>query len=389
VRVLHIVAYFAPAYTYGGPPRTVLGLCRALRKSGVDVDVFTTTANGLSDFPASPEQGEFVEGVRVHYFARHFPKRFFRAPDLAEALSASVRDYDLVHVHGLWNFTVWSAIRIVRQSLVPYIVSPRGMLDSGSIAHQRWRKMPAYHLIERNSLESASRLHATSAYELRSLAALGFAAKTFELPNGFDPPLEIPVRGSFRRRINVSSSAPLFTYLGRIHPTKRLDLLAGAFRRLHTHCPEARLVIAGPDDENYRRKLLILFQPFAGAVIWAGELGPEDKWGLLHDSTALVMCSDSESFGVTVVEAMAAGVPVVVTRTCPWQVIARAQCGFWVEQNAAAIFASLDRIVRNPSEAARMGSRGAALARLQYGWSVIGAAMFERYGEILSEGRVD
>jgi glycosyltransferase involved in cell wall biosynthesis len=389
VRVLHIVAYFAPAFTYGGPPRTVLGLCRALQKSGVDVDVFTTTANGPSDFPVSPEQGDVLEGIRVHYFARHFPKRFFRAPDLAAALSACVRDYDLVHVHGLWNFTAWSAVRVVRESLVPYVVSPRGMLDSGSIAHQRWRKMLAYHLIERNNLRSASRLHATSAYELRSLEALGFADKAFELPNGLDPPSEIPVRGSFRCRINVASSAPLITYLGRIHPGKRLDLLGDAFQRLHTHCPEARLVIAGPDDENCRRKLHVLFQPFAGAVIWTGELGPKDKWELLHDSTVLVMCSDSESFGVAVVEAMAAGVPIVVTRTCPWQVIERAQCGFWVEQNAAAISAALDRIVRNPREAGRMGSRGAALARQQYDWSVIGAAMLERYGEILSEGRVD
>ena len=389
MRVLHVVAYFAPAFTYGGPARTVLGLCRALQKSGVDVDVFTTTANGRSDFSASLDHGELYEGIRVHRFARHFPKRFFRAADLAKVLSASVCDYDLVHVHGLWNFTVWSAVRIVRRSPLPYVVSPRGMLDAGSMAHQKWRKALAYRLIERNNLDGAARLHATSAYELRGLAARGFADKTFELPNGFDEPLQIPVRGSFRRKINVADSAPLITYLGRIHPTKRLDLLAAAFQRVHTQYPEARLVIAGPDDENCRRKLHVLFNRLAGAVVWAGELGPEEKWGLLHDSTALVMCSDSESFGVAVVEAMAAGVPVVVTRTCPWQVIERVGCGFWVEQNAAAIFAALDRLMRNPSEAAKMGSRGAALARRQYGWSAIGAAMFERYGEILSEGKVD
>jgi glycosyltransferase involved in cell wall biosynthesis len=387
VRVLQIVAYFAPAFAYGGPPRTVLGLCRALQECGVDVDVFTTTANGSSDFPASPEQGEIYEGVRVHYFARHFPKRFFRAADLARILSASVCDFDLVHVHGLWNFTVWSAVRIVRQSPVPYVVSPRGMLDSGSMTHQTWRKLLAYRLLERRSLESATRLHATSASESRSLEALGFADKTFELPNGFDAPLDMPARGAFRARLNVPGSAPLVTYLGRIHPIKRLDLLAAAFQRLHARYPEARLVIAGPDDERSRKKLQPLFEAFAGAVIWMGELGSEDKWGLLRDSTALVMCSDSESFGVAVVEAMAAGIPVVVTRTCPWQEVERVRCGFWVEQDPAAIAAALDWIVRNRSEAAEMGLRGTALARRQYGWSAIGAAMLERYGEILSEVR--
>ena len=389
MRVLHVVAYFAPAFKYGGPPRTVLGLCRALQKSGVGVDVFTTTANGASDFPASPAEGDVYDGIRVRYFPRCFPKRFFRAADLEEALAASVCNYDLVHVHGLWNFTVWSAVRMVRHSPVPYIISPRGMLDSGSTAHQKWRKAVAYRLIERKNLESAARLHATSASELDSLKACGFADKAFQLANGFDAPSEIPARSSFRQRLQVSGSAPLITYLGRIHPTKRLDLLCTAFGRLRTRCPEAHLVIAGPDDEQFRRKIQPLFQPLAEAVTWTGELGPEDKWALLHDSTVFVMCSDSESFGVSVVEAMAAGVPVVVTRTCPWQEVENVGCGFWVEQTPAAIAEALEWIVCNPSAAARMGSLGRGLAHRQYGWNAIAAAMIGRYCETLSGVKAD
>jgi glycosyltransferase involved in cell wall biosynthesis len=243
-------------------------------------------------------------------------------------------------------------------------------------------------LIERSGLKGAARLHATSDYEMRRLATLGFADKTFELPNGVDVPSDPPARGCFRRKINVEQSAPLVTYLGRIHPTKRLDLLAAAFQRLHANCPAVRLVIAGPDDEQSLHKLRPLFQPFAAAVTWAGELTPEEKWALLHDSTVLVMCSDSESFGVAVVEAMAAKVPVVVTRTCPWQVIEEVQCGFWVEQDAAAISEALSRIVYNPSEAAEMGLRGFALAKAQYSWSSIAAAMLNHYGEVLAECRV-
>lgn len=385
MKVLHIVAYFAPAFVYGGPPRTVLGLCRALQQAGVDVEVFTTTANGSCDFPPSSKSGDTFEGVPVRYFARQFPKQFFRAPDLADALSSSIRDYGLVHVHGLWNFTVWSAVKIARKSLVPYVVSPRGMLDPGSIAHQRWRKMVSYELFERSSLEGAARLHATSDYERRRLASLGFADKIFELPNGVNVPAESPAHGSFRRKIEVTDSAPLVTYLGRIHPTKRLDLLAAAFQRVHAYCPEARLVIAGPDDENSQNRLRPLFERFASAVTWTGELTPEDKWALLHDSTVLVMCSDSESFGVAVVEAMAAKIPVVVTKTCSWQVIEEAQCGLWVEQNADAISEALSRIVYNRSEAAEMGLRGYALAKAQYTWSSIGAAMLNHYAKVLAE----
>jgi glycosyltransferase involved in cell wall biosynthesis len=97
------------------------------------------------------------------------------------------------------------------------------------------------------------------------------------------------------------------------------------------------------------------------------------------------MCSDSESFGVAVVEAMAAKIPVVVTKTCSWQVIEEAQCGLWVEQNADAISEALSRIVYNRSEAAEMGLRGYALAKAQYTWSSIGAAMLNHYAKVLAE----
>lgn len=387
MRVLHVVPYFAPAFKYGGPPRTVLGLCHALQRIGVDVEVFTTTANGQSDFPISPLQGDVYEGVRVCYFPRRFPKKFFRAAGLGARLSTSVVDYDLIHIHGIWNFTGWSAVRSVRRSTVPYIISPRGMLDPACFAHQNWRKRVAYHLIERSNLESAARLHATSSSELSNLAAYGFAEKTFLLPNGFDMPTEMPARGSFRRQLNVSDSAPLVTYLGRIHPIKRLDLLAAAFARLHSRYPEAHLVIAGPDDEGCRRTIHSLFQPFAPAMTWAGELGTNDKWALLHDSTVLMMCSDSESFGVSVVEAMAAGIPVIVTRSCPWQEVENVGCGFWVEQDPAVMSTALEWIVGNPIQAAEMGSRGKALAHQKYEWGAIGAAMVEHYREALSGRR--
>src|SRR4029079_11928835 len=102
LRILHVSPYFAPAFRYGGPPRSVLGLCQGLQRTGVQVEVITTTANGPTDLNVSPPGAERYEGVRVRYVRTAFPRRCFgarmRAP-LSEALS----HVDLCHIHGIWN----------------------------------------------------------------------------------------------------------------------------------------------------------------------------------------------------------------------------------------------------------------------------------------------
>ena len=87
LRVVHVSAYFAPAFVYGGPPRSILGLCRAQRDAGVDVQVITTTANGDSELPQTVvARGEY-EGIPVRYCERAWPRSVFRAPLLRDAVA--------------------------------------------------------------------------------------------------------------------------------------------------------------------------------------------------------------------------------------------------------------------------------------------------------------
>ncbi|MBL8189098.1 MAG: glycosyltransferase, partial [Acidobacteria bacterium] len=171
MRVLHVAAYFAPAFVYGGPPRSILGLCQALRRAGVEASVMTTTANGREDFPASSNGQQLYEGVPVRYFPRRWPKRFFAVEGLADALLAEAGNYDLLHIHGLWNLTVWAAARAARHIGLPYLISPRGMLDRGAMNHEAARKFIAWHLAERENLLGAQLLHATSESEAKAIAA--------------------------------------------------------------------------------------------------------------------------------------------------------------------------------------------------------------------------
>jgi glycosyltransferase involved in cell wall biosynthesis len=385
VRIVHVTPYFAPAFCYGGPPRSILGLCKALQRAGVHVDVLTTAANGPTDLIPSPPAGDEYEGVPVRYLPVAFPRRFFGAR-MRAPLSAALEHADLCHIHGIWNIPEWSATRIARARAIPYVLSPRGMAQAGALRRGRWRKHVAYRLFERANLAGAALLHATSQAEAAALDSLHLSVPVTIIPNGVDTAAAANAQPAFRRRLGIPATAFVVVFLGRIHPIKRLDLLAGAFDMLRRTDPAAHLVLAGPDERGELEQTMRALSAHARFVHAVGALREQDKWALLRDASVLVQCSDSESFGLAVVEGMAAGLPVVVTQTCPWPEIEGRRCGLWVEQSVSAIAEAIGQLALDRDRAAEMGARGAAFVRERYSWDAIGRACVAEYEQILERG---
>jgi glycosyltransferase involved in cell wall biosynthesis len=384
MRVLHITAYYAPAYVYGGPPRSVHGLVLALQRQGVDVDVFTTDANGSDRLPPQVTGSDTFEGVPVRYFQRDWPSQPIGSRRLARALRGAVPACDIVHIHGLWNRVVWAAAREARRAGVPYVVSPRGMLERAARAHHPWLKRVGWALVERQTVRRAALLHATSERELETLRELAPASRVALVPNGIDVGSNDVVPDEAQRDLGPSASGPIVLFLGRLHPIKRLDLLIDAFALARARRPDAQLVIAGPDETSLRPLLESRAREAMGATIWLGEVDRRRARALLAAASVLVMCSDSESFGMSVIEAMDAGVPVVVTRTCPWSEVEAHGAGFWVEQRADAIADALLRIFERPDLAHEMGARGRALVATRYGWNAVAQSLAARYAEVVA-----
>jgi glycosyltransferase involved in cell wall biosynthesis len=167
-----------------------------------------------------------------------------------------------------------------------------------------------------------------------------------------------------------------------MHQIKRLDLLADAFDELRRTHASAHLVLAGHDEQGLIAGLTRRLSAHAASVHALDAVNGDDKWALLRDADVTVQCSDSESFGMTVVESLAAGVPAVVTRTCPWPEIEPRGCGFWVEQNGPAIAAALRTLADDPARRRQMGERGAAFARERYGWDAIAPVMSRLYADL-------
>jgi glycosyltransferase involved in cell wall biosynthesis len=343
--------------------------------------VFTTTANGDAPLPAAPGGVEY-EGVRVRYFPMSWPERYWRSAALARTIAREAADADLIHVHGLWNFTAWAGARAARAAGVPYVLSPRGMLLPGARARHGASKAIAWWAIQRRDLRAAALLHATSDTEARGLAGLG--PRVVTIANGVDWRIVTPEQvARLRQRLDLPADEDVITFIGRLHPIKRLDLLAGAFTRLRRAGRRAWLVIAGPDEGGFRQQVEPLFHDVADAVRWTGAMDGDDKWSLLAASRVLVQCSDSESFGLSVAEALACGVPVVVTDRGAWAGVTAAACGEVVAHDAMAIGDALERLLASPTAAREMGQRGRDWVRRTFGWDANGRAMAREYESIV------
>jgi glycosyltransferase involved in cell wall biosynthesis len=269
-----------------------------------------------------------------------------------------------------------------RRAGTPVVLSPRGMLEAPALAHHGWRKRLSWAWRDEQVMRDAACWHAASSREAEGLGRRG-NTRIVEIPNSVDPiAASDAARLDARRAIGLPTAAPYVLFLGRLHPIKRLDLVASAFAEVAAAIPEARLVIAGPDEGGHRAAVAPLFEPFQSLVSWCGPVDGALKAGLLSGAAALVLCSDSESFGMSVAEALSAGVPVVATRTCPWPAIERIGCGHWVAQTAPDIASKVISLLQHPGEARRMGQRGRDFAAREFSPAPIAARWLALYAEL-------
>jgi glycosyltransferase involved in cell wall biosynthesis len=225
-------------------------------------------------------------------------------------------------------------------------------------------------------------VHASSEEEADMLRAMLPRKRIVEIPNAveFDASrVTSAARQQMRAVAGLAPGRPFVLFLGRLHPLKRLDLLAAAFLMVASHRPDVDLAIAGDGLPSVRRDIEAALRPVANRVRWVGAVGDIQREALLLEASVLVLCSDSENFGMSVAEALAAGLPVVVTRTCPWRSVADAGAGLWVEQSAEAIADAMQQIIDDPIRASAMGERGRALAARAFSLDAVGRRWADVY----------
>ena len=386
LRVLHVIPSIGPAR--GGPSAVIRTMARGQVESGLEVHVATTDDNGPDRLPTPGGAPVMEEGVFYWIFPRQ--TRFYTCSwPLAQWLLTRVAEFDVVHIHALFSFASVMAAVCARRHGVPYIVRPLGTLNQWGMRKRRpWLKRFSFRFIESRILKEAAGVHYTSEQEALEAHQIGVHHGSLIIPNPVDFPPQIRKRGGFRSAYpRLETGAPLLLFLSRLDPKKGLDLLLAAFARVREKHPEATLVIAGDGDPAFIATIKRQSQRLGldSSVLWAGFLQGPDKLAALADADLFVLPSYSENFGVAVVEAMAAGLPVIVSdQVGIHREIATVEAGLVVPCSAEALTRALETMIADPSLRAAMGAKATELSR-KFSTEIIALQLSEIYERVANK----
>ncbi len=360
-------------------------------QAGVEVEVHGVADGGWA------EDGESWKPLRCEAHAGKGPAAMAWAPGMGEALGAG--GYDLLHTHGIWQWPSAAVGRWHRGSGKPYVVSPHGMLDPWAVRQSRWKKRLVSVCYESAHLRGAGCLHALCEAEAEAIRAYGLRQPIAVIPNGVDLPEDREERSGEER---------LMLFMGRLHPKKGLPnaLRGWAARRGEAKRGGWRLVVAGWDQGGHEAELKRLatecgltWADMAAAelvrggvmpeaeVVFAGPAFGEVKDALLRRVSAFVLPSFSEGLPMSVLEAWAYRLPVVMTEYCNlpegFAAGAAVRTGTGVEEIAAGF----GEVFGGTGESLRlMGERGRALVERSFTWGACAAQMAEVYRWVLGAG---
>jgi glycosyltransferase involved in cell wall biosynthesis len=376
VNVLHVIP--AVARRYGGPSVAVIEMCRALNQQGVETLVVATDADGPGRLGVPLGLPMSYGGVRAVFFRRVTSESFKYSPALARWLRAHAGTFDLVHIHALMSHACVAAVRAAQAAGVPYVLRTLGTLDRWSLAQKSVKKRLFMARWGRSMLRGAAAVQATGYEELRALREDWGIARVALIPLGVDDSV-------FADSDEPAEPAdpPYVTCVSRLHPVKGVELLIDAFARVTAADPLGRwhLKIAGDGDRAYLGRLRSLAgrSSAAGRIEFLGWVDGAPKTDLLRRASLFALMSRHENFGISVVEAMARGVPVVVSREVQlahW--IEEAGAGWTVPLDPAAIDAALGAALSDAQARRRNGQAGLALAR-RWRWPIVAGQLTELY----------
>ena len=388
MHILQLTPYYAPAYAFGGVVRAVEGLATALAARGHRITILTTDAFDQRQRYAGPlvEARGDIHIVRCRNASVWLRGRLnLSTPrDLRRAAKISLPAVDVLHLHELRTAENLLVAPLAAAMKVPIALSPHGTLNLGT--GRSWLKASWDRLLSRRLLSRIDHIIALTETELveaeQLWAALGASRQpaTSVIANGVDlREFELlPAATNFRARFGLGT-APTVLYMGRLQARKGVDVLLRAF--LAAAVADSRLLIAGPDEGMLRT----LRNLAAGdeRIVFTGYLDGRARLEALAAADVFALPAIGEGQSIAVLEALAAGLPVVLSPGCNMNAVVEAGAGFVVEASAPAFAEKLRLLLHEEKARQQMGAAARLLAREKYSWARAAADMERVYAGLV------
>lgn len=367
MKILQVISFFSPAYG-GGAFEVCYHLSKELAIKGHEVTVYA------SDYKLSRGCIRSIPKVRIRTFKSWSNwVRFYITPGMIKEVKEEIKYFAVIHMHAYRGFQNIVTHCYAKKYNIPYIFQAHGSFETFS---ENTKLKRIFDVIwGHRILKDASKVIAVTPTEAEQYKSMGVSENKIEVvPNGIDLSEfdNLPERGEFRRKYDLGSNQKIILYLGRIHKTKGLDLLARAFADLSKSLNGTTLVIVGPDDGYLPSlKKLVTDLKISDKVLFTGPLYGQEKLEAYVDAGVYVLPSYYEIFSLTVLEALACGTPVIVTDRCGIADIIDGQVGLVVPYDKDQLSNAILRILSDDIMRREFRKRGKLLVREKFNWEKI------------------
>lgn len=297
----------------GGPSRSVPMLVKGLAELGVDITLMTIHSENMNIHA--------LEGTtaKLKVLSPSFSRK-----EIAKYLAEE--KFELIQIQSMWEWPYHKVMAEARKQGIPYIITPRGMLEPWSLSQKKWKKKLAWWLYQRNDVQKSACVFTTAKMEADHVVELGITTCKAIIPNGIET-------DGYPCKSSVGHVKKQVLFLSRIHVKKGIELLFEAWKRIHTDYQDWQLLVIGNGETEYIHSLENRVESLGlkDSIKILSPVFGEAKIKVYQESALFCLPSFSENFGMVIAEAMSCGTPVITTTNCPWEILNETNTGWCID----------------------------------------------------------
>jgi glycosyltransferase involved in cell wall biosynthesis len=378
LKILNICGY---SWDIGGPPKIIFDHAEVQIKNGAEVTILTPMSEGQKLY-ALPE------GAKVVVCKRDRLSKLWAefSWELYQWLKAHGNEYDIIHIHGIWHFA--GVAPFLLNLKTPKVITIHGLLDRWTISKGYWKKYIFGLIFQKRILFNTDLIQINNKDEEQDLIRfLGKLPKNVAIvPNGmkisnFE---NLPLKGNFRKKINLDNSVKLVLFLSRINLKKGLDLLLPAFQKVLEVRKDVKLILAGPDDGYLSEtQRFIVENDLQSSIEWVGMLTGNDKLEAFVDADIFALPSYSEGFSIATLEALICGIPSILSdRVGFGEVLKERNAAYITELKVEAISEGILKMLNDSDYCERISENGKNLVKEKFDIEIVAQQLLNEFQKI-------